>query len=533
CMDDREEGFRRHLETINPDIETFGAAGFFAVAMDWKGLDDEQLTPLCPIVVTPAHAVHEVPQAGQEKTHQKHKQRRNIRIALRQTFLNYTRRNFLSNLLLISHSAPFGLLSLLGKSFVPGSWAKLYNLFRRLVDKQVATELLIHAKTAKPAESHELQLGFTYEEMANRVAGFLHTIGLVKNFSSLIILMGHGSSSLNNPHLAAYDCGACSGRHGGPNARAFANMANRPQVRKLLAEQGIEIPDSSWFIGAEHNTGNEDILWFDRELIPYQHNVNLAKVQMQLSEAQRHSAHERSRRFASTPDKISHDKAYQHVVTRGVDFSQARPELGHATNAAAIIGRRNISQGVFFDRRTFLISYDPSIDPEGRVLENILLNAGPVGAGINLEYYFSTVNNDGYGCGSKITHNIIGNFGILDGTRSDLRTGLPTQMIEIHEAMRLQVVVESKVDIVTEIYNRQPVLQELIGNGWLLVSVKDYEQATIHIFDPVDGFIEWQSTAAQLPTIEKSIEWYQGYSGPRTPALLSKPGRANTGEQHA
>jgi uncharacterized protein YbcC (UPF0753/DUF2309 family) len=46
----------------------------------------------------------------------------------------------------------------------------------------------------------------------------------------------------------------------------------------------------------------------------------------------------------------------------------------HTTHAAAFIGRRALSQGAFFDRRVFLIFYDPSEDPEGSVLENMLLN---------------------------------------------------------------------------------------------------------------------------------------------------------------
>ena len=111
-----------------------------------------------------------------------------------------------------------------------------------------------------------------------------------------------------------------------------------------------------------------------------------------------------------------------------------------------------MSRGVFLDRRAFLISYDPTQDPDGEVLERHLVINGAVGAGIALEYYFSAANDEGYGCGSKVTHNVTGLLGVMDGAASDLRTGLPRQMVEVHEAMRLLVVVEQSTAVVTAIY---------------------------------------------------------------------------------
>ena len=181
-----------------------------------------------------------------------------------------------------------------------------------------------------------------------------------------------------------------------------------------------------------------------------------------------------------------------------------------------------MSRGTFYDRRVFMISYDYTTDPSGEVLERLLLANGPVGAGINLEYYFSTVDNDNYGCGSKITHNITGMFGVMDGAGSDLRTGLPKQMIEIHEAMRLQVVVEASVEMLTMIYTRQPPLQELIGNGWLLVSAMDPESGEITLFKPDRGFVPWQGQSSALPTVSSSKAWYSGHSEPLSPARIEQ-----------
>jgi len=521
CMDDREEGIRRHLEEHNPNIETLGAAGFFGVPINWRGLDDEKVTPLCPVVVTPAHEVREKVQAGQDAREQTHRKRRSLRLRIKDLVYQETRRNLLLSTLLILVSAPVALLILTSKVFAPLRLGRWSDGLREAFDLQVPSEVAVTAENPNlPATPENPRVGFTDNEQADRVQGFLRTIGLQQGFAPFVVMMGHGSMSQNNPHLAAYDCGACSGRHGGPNARAFAAMANRPEIRALLRQRGIDIPADTWVLGAEHNTCDEAISWYDTDRIPESMQDRFAQLKSELMIATVGSAHERSRRFASAPRNPSRERAMHHIAARAKDFSQARPELGHATNAAALIGRRSMSQGAFFDRRVFLISYDASQDPEGTVLEAILLAAGPVGAGISLEYYFSTVNNEQYGCGSKVTHNVTGLFGVMQGASSDLRTGLPRQMIEIHEAMRLQVVVEASTEVLTKIYQRQPPLQQLIGNGWMLLSAKDPRSGEITVFKPEAGFIPWQGKVEPLPMVASSTDWYRGRHEPLTPALI-------------
>ena len=207
------------------------------------------------------------------------------------------------------------------------------------------------------------------------------------------------------------------------------------------------------------------------------------------------------------------------MLGRTSDISQARPELGHATNAAAFIGRRAMSRGLFLDRRVFLISYDPTTDADGAIVENILLAAGPVGAGISLEYYFSTVDNERYGCGSKVTHNLTGLFGVMEGADSDLRTGLPWQMVEIHEAMRLLVVVEQTPELLSAIVARQPALQELVGNGWIVLAAKSPSTASIHLYCPRRGWLPWAG-AGVLPQVGRSVDWFAGESAALAPAVV-------------
>jgi len=521
CMDDREESIRRHLEELNPGIETLGAAGFFGVAMNWRGLDDQAVTPLCPIVVTPSNEVREVPRPDQTKQNRRHGRRNRFRDLLSKLVNHEVRRNLVSSHALIDLLAPGYLLGLIGKVFFPRRQNRLVRAAAAAFVPTVDTELAVNAEDdGTVATPENPRLGFTDAEQADHVTAFFHNTGLTYGFAPLVVLMGHGSVSQNNPHLAAYDCGACSGRHGGPNARAFAAMANRPEIRRLLAKRGIEVPEDTWFVGTEHDTCNEEILWFDTGDVPALLRPTHHKLRQELDRACRLSAHERCRRFASAPSKLTLSEALEHVIGRSTDFSQVRPELGHATNAAAFVGRRSMSQGVFFDRRVFLISYDPTQDPDGSRLEGILLTVGPVGAGINLEYYFSTVNNERFGCGTKVPHNVTGLFGVMEGTSGDLRTGLPRQMIEIHEAMRLLVVVEHKPDVLGAIYERQPPLRELIGNAWIQLATLDPDDGQIMLFEPGRGFVPREARVHEIPTRTGSTEWYAGHSQPLSPALI-------------
>ena len=139
------------------------------------------------------------------------------------------------------------------------------------------------------------------------------------------------------------------------------------------------------------------------------------------------------------PITLSGTSSYGTTLSR---FTQVHPEWGHATNASAVIGRRALTKGLPLDRQTFMQSYDPYDDPEGKILEWILMAIGPVIAGSGLEYYFSRVDNGLYGSGSNILHNVSGLVGVMDGAGSDLRTGLPFQMVWVYEPMRMTFVVE-------------------------------------------------------------------------------------------
>ena len=557
CMDDREEGVRRHLEEIAPEYETLGGAAHFAVYQNYYGLDDTRSAALCPVipeVIVPAHDVHEVPRVGAGpsqadappvggsepglqawgankvgagETAAQHARHIAFRRRWRERWHQLTRHGLLSSVALLLAGAPVALANQLLRTFAPGRFGALLAGWREKFDVPVPTRLDFNARldehgNAAPATPQAPRDGFTDAEQAERVGNFLTALGLTHSFAPLVVFMAHGSVSQNNPHLSAYGCGACSGRNSGPNARLFCAMANRPEVRTLLAQRDIHVPAATWFIAAEHNTADDRIEWFDLADLPGELQSVQQALDAALDQACRAHARERCRRLYSAPLDLTPDAAFAHVLGRRHDWSQTRPELGHATNACAFFGRRAMSRGAFFDRRAFLISYDPTSDPEGKVLERHLYINGAVGAGISLEYYFSTANNAHYGCGTKITHNLAGYCGVMQGAASDLVTGLPRQMIEVHEAMRILVVVEQTIELITAVYQRNDAVREIVGNRWATVVAKHPDTGAMHLFDPELGWLPWQPSQA-IPTVHESGDWFTGQRDPLPPVLLERP----------
>jgi hypothetical protein len=344
-------------------------------------------------------------------------------------------------------------------------------------------------------------------------------MGLVKDFAAVILCIGHGATTSNNPHFSAYECGACGGGRGGPNARLFALWANEPEVRDGLAGHGLLIPETTRFVGGWHDTCDDAVVWYDLDgLSPYQVAL-LQQLSPVFLEARSRNAHERARRFESLSLDATPAQALRHVQRRAADLAQPRPEYCHATNGVALIGRRAWSRGLFLDRRSFLVSYDPDADPDGSVLAALLAQVVPVGSGINLEYWFSRIDNKGYGAGTKLPHNVTGLFGVMDGHASDLRTGLWWQTVEIHEPVRLLTVVEASPDRLLDIASAVPAVGRLVTQGWVTLASLDPESGLIRVFE--DGqFRPWRGSTGRLATAPSSGAWYRGHRGALPPASI-------------
>ena len=355
--------------------------------------------------------------------------------------------------------------------------------------------------------------------MAVIVRRVLEDIGICDRISPLVLIMGHGSISLNNPHESAHDCGACGGGRGGPNARAFAQMANDPRVRQLLSAQGLTITDDMWFVGAQRNTCNNAVTFYDEDLVPAKQQALFHRAKDAIETARRREAHERCRRFDSAPQWYPPLAALAHVEGRAADLAQPRPEYGHATNAFCIVGRRARTRGLFLDRRAFLVSYDPDRDNDGDILTRIMAAVVPVVAGISLEYYFSYVDPTGYGCGTKLPHNVTSLLGVMDGAQSDLRTGLPWQMVEIHEPVRLAIIVEATRERGQRLVHDNPEIERLVRNRWVWLACLSPESGALWEFRST-GFIQHRPEHP-LPTVTgDSASWYQGKRGFLSPVAI-------------
>jgi len=148
--------------------------------------------------------------------------------------------------------------------------------------------------------------------------------------------------------------------------------------------------------------------------------------------------------------------------------------------------------------------------------------AVPVVAGINLEYYFSYVDPTGYGCGTKLPHNVASLLGVMDGAQSDLRTGLPWQMVEIHEPARLAIVVEAPRDRIEHVIRHNAAIDRLVRNRWLWLASVDPDSSALWELDAAG----WRAQRVDqtLPVITgESAAWYQGKRGFVAPASIVPP----------
>jgi uncharacterized protein YbcC (UPF0753/DUF2309 family) len=332
------------------------------------------------------------------------------------------------------------------------------------------------------------RIGFTIEEQTMYVGQALRAIGLINGFSRFVLLVGHGSTSENNPFESALDCGACGGNHGLVNARVLAQMANKLEVRRRLSLEGIDIPDDTTFVPAFHNTTTDEIRLHNLELLPPPHLIYIDRLYSGLSAASRLCAQERMPTLGNEDVELSANAAYENAQRNAMDWSQVRPEWGLSRNAYFFIGQRNLTEHLSLNGRAFLHSYDYRIDPKQRLLETILTGPLVVVQWINMEHYFSTVDNERFGSGSKVYHNVACRFGVMSGNLSDLRTGLPSQTVlkdghPYHEPMRLITVIEAPLEHARLAIDAVATVKTLITNGWIRLMVVDPESATVNLYD--------------------------------------------------
>ena len=489
CIDTRSEGLRRHLEACGP-YDTLGFAGFFGVPVRWRPLGSTVSQPRCPPLLTPDHEVAEQPLVPDGAL--------GYLTAQRAAGAGHEAFHAPKG----SLAGPFALAEAGG--YLMGPAAAVRTLAPRFVRRLTGlmTRLVASPQTRPAVEAERGDGdGLKLEERVSSAESVVRTMGLTR-FARLIVLCGHGSHNVNNPHASSYDCGACGGAPGGASARVVVAILNDPGVRAGLEERGITVPDDTHFVAAQHDTVSDVVTVLDRYAVPDSHEGLVAAFERDVAVAGERLASERAGRLPGDPGKVR---------VRGHDWAQVRPEWGLASNAAFVIGPRSITAGLDLACRVFLHGYDAEGDEEGSALETILTAPLVVGVWISAQYYFSSVDPDQFGAGDKTLHNPVGGIGVVLGEGGDLQVGLPAQAVgigerRIHEPLRLLAVVQAPIERIDAIIQRNQVLQDLFGGKWMTLAARSHGDEPWSIRSPGGTWTTWHPADESVDHTSASLE---------------------------
>jgi len=466
CIDVRSEIYRRALESSMKGAQTIGFAGFFGIAMSYLPVAHETPRPQCPALLAPRYViVEDVKNAPHAE---------DVARARRVWYaVSAAWKSFRSGAV-----ASFAYVETLGILFGLKLITDSLGITRPVPNPSIAGLPQKKSGELVPRIEAELRndhkVGLTLDERVTIGGGALRAMSLTRNFARIVLLAGHGSTSVNNPHAAGLNCGACGGHAGDVNARVVAAILNDPEVRTRLAATGIAIPEDTIFMAANHDTTTENVTLFDVEAVPLSHRDELRSLMENLAQASTLARQERAAKFnPGSPE--AHESSF---VARSRDWSHVRPEWGLAGCASFIAAPRHRSRHLKLDGRAFLHDYDWRQDEDFGVLELVMTAPLVVANWISLQYYGSTVDNRVFGSGYKTLHNVVGSLGVFEGNGGDLRVGLPWQSLHdgerlVHEPMRLTALFEAPVEAMNSVISKNEGLRALLDHGWMSLYALD------------------------------------------------------------
>ncbi|MGB9739651.1 YbcC family protein [Chloroflexus sp.] len=462
CIDVRSEIFRRALETVSGEIETIGFAGFFGFPIEYIPLAEAEGGAQCPVLLTPQFVIAESVDGATPSEVEAAITKRAMRQRVAKAWRMFK----------FAPVSCFGFVGPVGLAYVRKLLLDTLGITRPVphpatfgLDGQTRARV---KPSLEPRSFNGRLIGMPLAQRIAAAAGALKAMSLTDNFARIVLLAGHGSTTVNNPHATGLDCGACGGHTGEANVRVAVQILNDPAVRAGLREHGIVIPSDTVFVAGLHDTTTDDVTIFDKGDIPASHADDLQQLERDLAAAGRLARAERAA-LLNVDRNTDIDRA---VRRRSTDWSQVRPEWGLAGCAAFIAAPRERTAGISLDGRAFLHNYDWRQDGDFSVLELIMTAPMIVASWINLQYFGSTVDNRVFGSGNKTLHNVVGTLGVLEGNGGDLRVGLPWQSVHdgkryVHEPIRLHVLIEAPIEAMTAIITKHEQVQQLLDNDWL------------------------------------------------------------------